>query len=138
MILINRSQRFVLGFFVGVVLVLAGILAYAPAVYASVLHPSPDAATNLEIAFLAALTGFIALQGVGVVRRWRWTFWLILVAFLAGCLRVPASTLQLLGLLPEAGPTWHVLFQGAVGLIQVGIGLALLRAYRKGGVWGAF
>jgi hypothetical protein len=35
---------------------------------------------------------------VGVVRRWRWTFWLILVAFLFGVLRVPAAVLQFTGI----------------------------------------
>jgi hypothetical protein len=43
--------------------------------------------------------------------RWRWTFWLIVVAFLFGVLRVPASILELTGVLPAAGPTWYVLFQ---------------------------
>jgi hypothetical protein len=44
------------------------------------------------MALLAALIGFITLLGVGVVRRWRcWTFWLVLVAFLAGVLRVPVA-----------------------------------------------
>ena len=127
-----------LGFFVGVILALVGILTFAPDIYGGVLHPPAQAATSLEIEFLAALIAFIALLGVGVLRRWRWTFWLILVAFLAGFLRVPASILQLLGVLPKAGPTWYVLFQGWVGLIQLGIGLALLRGYRRCGVWGAF
>jgi hypothetical protein len=48
--------------------------------------------------FLAALSAFIGLLAVGVVRRWRWTFWLILVAFLFGVLRVPVAALQLRGL----------------------------------------
>jgi hypothetical protein len=43
--------------------------------------------------------------GVGVLRRWRWTFWLVLVAFLFGVLRVPASILELMGWLPAAGPS---------------------------------
>jgi hypothetical protein len=49
---------------------------------------------------------------VGVLRRWRWTFWLILVAFLAGVLRVPVAILQLAGFLHASAPTWHVVFQG--------------------------
>lgn len=73
-----------------------------------------------------------------MLRRWRWTFWLILVAFLAGALRVPASILELAGVIPAGTPAWYVALQGAIGIIQLGIGLALLRGYRKGGVWGAF
>jgi hypothetical protein len=39
--------------------------------------------------------------GIRVVNRWRWTFWLVLVALvLGGLLRVPASALQLAGMLP--------------------------------------
>jgi hypothetical protein len=33
----------------------------------------------------------VLLLAVGVLRRWRWTFWLILVAFLAGAVRVPVA-----------------------------------------------
>src|SRR5262249_23142389 len=49
-----------------------------------------------------ALTLLLVVLGIGVVRRWRWTFWLILVAFLAGLLRVPAAILQVLGVVPPA------------------------------------
>jgi len=136
--LINRSQGLVLGFFVCAVFALVGILAFAPAVYASALRPTSWGGTSLEIAFLAVLIAFIALLGVGVVQRWRWMFWLILVAFLAGLLRVPASILELARVLPPGGPTWYVLLQGAAGLVQFVIGLALLRGYRRGGVWEAF
>jgi hypothetical protein len=87
---------------------------------------------------LAALIGFIALFGVGVVRRWRWTFWLILVAFLAGLLRVPVAILQLTGVLAADGPRWYVTFQGLLGVLQFGIGLAKVAGYRGAGVWGKF
>ena len=65
-------------------------------------------------------------------------FWLVLVAFLAGLLRVPASALQLARLLPSAGPTWYLLLQAAIGLVQFAIGLAMLVGLRKTGTWGAF
>jgi hypothetical protein len=78
------------------------------------------------------------LLAVGVVRRWRWAFWLILVAFLAGVLRVPVAILQLTGALPADAPFWYVAFQGLIGLAQLAIGLAMLAGYRRSGVWGAF
>jgi hypothetical protein len=53
-------------------------------------------------------------------------------------LRVPASLLALTGVLPAAGPTWYVLFQALVGLLQFAIGLAMLAGYRRAGVWGDF
>ena len=69
------------------------------------------------------------LLGIGVVRRWRWTFWLIVVAFIAGVLRVPASILQLSGVLPSESPSCYVLLQAIMGLMQVAIGLAMLAGY---------
>ncbi len=93
----------------------------------------------LELAFLAALSAFLVLLGVGVVRRWRWVFWLVVVAFvLGGVLRVPVSILQLSGVLPAEGPAWYVLLQAIIGLVQVAIGLAMLAGYRRSGVWGSF
>jgi hypothetical protein len=87
---------------------------------------------------VAALTVFIALLSIGVLRRWRWTFWLVLVAFLAGVLRVPLAILQLTGVLVADGPAWYVVFQGLLGVVQVMIGLAMVAGYRRAGVWGAF
>jgi hypothetical protein len=135
---INRSQVLVLGFFVGIWIALVAILTFTPDIYVQVLNPPPDSRTAVEIGFLVTLTALIAFLVVGVLNRWRWTFWLIVVAFLAGLLRAPTSILELTRVLPAAGPTWYVLLQGALGLIQFGIALALLRGYRKAGVWGAF
>jgi hypothetical protein len=96
--MVNRTQALVLGFFLLAVTSLLVILAAAPEVYDQALR-LPTGNRAVEIAFLAALISFIALLGVGVVRRWRWIFWLILVAFLAGLLRVPVpvAILQLAG-----------------------------------------
>ena len=84
------------------------------------------------------LTALFALLSTGVIRGWRWTFWLILVAFMAGILHVLAAALQLVGVMPGEGPIWYVLLQMAIGLIQFVIALAMLTGYRKAGVWGAF
>jgi hypothetical protein len=83
-----------------------------------------------------ALAGFIAVLAVGVVRRWRWTFWLLLVAFLFGVLRVPVAVLQLTGVLTASAPTWYLVFQGLLGLVQFSIGLVMVVGYRRSGVWG--
>lgn len=132
---INRSQRLVLGFFIAVTVSLAVILAVAPSVYVGVVGGDGGA---LELGFLTGLLLLIALLCAGVILRWRWTFWLIVIAFLAGVLRVPASALELAHRIPASGPTWYVIFQAIVGLFQLGIGTALLAGYRKAGVWGAF
>jgi hypothetical protein len=134
--MLNRTQALVLGFFVLAVTSLLVILVAVPEVYDQALG-LPTGSRVVEIALLAALVGFIALLGVGVLRRWRWTFWLILVAFLAGVLRVPVAILQLAGVLRASSPTWYVVFQGLIGLGQLAVGLAMLAAYRRAGVWGA-
>ena len=134
----NRSQGLVIGFFVGAVISLTAILAIAPETYAQTLGASGAPAAGTEIAFLASLVVFIGFITLGVFRRWRWTFWLIVVAFLAGLLRVPASGLELAGILPKNGPAWYLLLQAVVGLVQFVIGLMLVAGYRKEGIWGRF
>jgi hypothetical protein len=135
--MVNRTQALVLGFFLMALVSLVVILVAAPEVYDQALR-LPGAGGVEEVALLAALTGFIALLAVAVVRRWRWAFWLILVAFLAGVLRVPVAVLQLTGALPADVPNWYVAFQGLIGVVQLAIGLAMLAGYRRSGVWGAF
>ncbi len=133
---VNRTQALVLGFLVLAWLGLVAILALAPAVYDQALRQLGGQGRQADFAFLAALSSFLALLTVGVLRRWRWVFWLVVVAFLLGVLRVPAALLQLTGVLPPDGPTWYVLLQGLVGAVQLVIGLALLAGYRRSGVWG--
>ena len=128
--MVNRTQALVLGFFLVAWMSLLTILVAAPEVYDQALR-LPGAGGAAEIAFLAALTAFIALLAVAVVRRWRWAFWLIMVAFLAGVLRVPVAILQLTGAFPADTPSWYVAYQGLIGL-------AMLAGYRRSGVWGAF
>jgi hypothetical protein len=136
--IINRSQALVLGFFGAIWIALLLILAFAPGIYIDTLKPPPETRTLVEIGFLTALTVLIAVLVVGILRRWRWVFWLIVVAFLAGLLRVPATILELAGVLPAGGPGWYVVLQGVIGVGQFTIALALLLGYRKSGVWGAF
>ena len=129
-----------LGFFILAWASLVTILLAAPEVYDQALQfPASSDRRLFELAFLAALSAFLVLLGVGVVRRWRWMFWLVIVAFvLGGVLRVPVSILQLSGVLPAEGPAWYVLLQAIIGLVQVAIGLAMLAGYRRSGSWGSF
>jgi hypothetical protein len=134
---LNHTQQLVLSFFVFAWSALVVILVVAPEVYEEALQ-LPGGERELSAAgFLAAISGFLMLLGIGVVRRWRWTFWLVLVAFILGVLRVPASALQLAGLLSPQGPVWYMLLQGFIGLVQFAIGLAMLAGYRRAGVWGS-
>jgi len=135
--MVNRTQALVLGFLLLAWASLLAILAAAPEVFDQALR-LPDGDRTARIAFLTALTSFLALLAVGVVRRWRWTFWLILVAFGFGVLRVPLAILQLTGVLSVSTPSWYVLLQGLIGLAQFAIAFAMLVGYRRSGVWGTF
>jgi hypothetical protein len=136
--IVNRTQGLVLGFFLTVLGSLVAIRAAAPEVYDQALRLPPSWPRWTATAFLSALAAFIVVLSVGVLRRSRWTFWLILVAFLAGVLRVPVAVLQLTGVLSASAPAWYVVFQGLIGVAQLAIGLAMLAGYRRSGVWGAF
>jgi hypothetical protein len=102
--MVNRTQALVLGFFLVVLASLVIILAAAPEIYDQALRIPSDSPRWMALTFLAVLAVFIGLLAIGVLRRWRWTFWLILVAFLAGVLRVPVAGLQLTGVLAADGP----------------------------------
>lgn len=135
--MVNRSQALVLGFTAAAWLLLLVLLWLDPSIYASALRPLSSSPWT-DLIFVAILTAFLALLAIGIIRRWRWMFWLITVAFCAGVLRVPASALELSGVLPAGGPGWYEILQGAIGIVQLVIGVALIRGYRKEGVWGRF
>lgn len=134
----NRTQRLVLGFFAAVWVALVAILLTAPEIYDSTLRLGPGAHLLPDLAFLVAISVLIAIVVIAVLNRWRWAFWLVVIAFLFGILRVPASALQLMNVLPTGGPTWYVLLQAAIGVGQFVIALAMIAGYRRAGVWGAF
>jgi len=135
---LNRTQLLVIGFFVLVWIALVAILILAPQVYMTTLRQAGAGDRAIEASFVIALSALIALLVIGVVRRWRWTFWLVLVAFAFGALRIPASVLQLAAIVPATGPTWYEALQGAIGLAQLLIALAMFAGYRKARVWGGF
>jgi hypothetical protein len=137
----NRTKALVLTLFAVYWVTVVVIFVVARDLYDSLLPQAMRLSGNLRLAELYTLLVFTALFAVlatGIIRGWRWTFWLILVVFLIGIVRVPTSALQLAGIVPRQGPGWYVVFQAIVGLIQFGIALAMLAGYRKAGVWGAF
>ncbi len=136
---LNLTQKLVLGFFVVAWAALVVILVAAPGIYDQALRLPGGERELPALGFLAVLSAFLLLLAIGVVRCWRWTFWLILGAFLVGgVLRVPASILQLSGVLAADFPGWYVLLQALIGVVQVAIGLAMLVGYRRAGTWGDF
>jgi cell division protein FtsW (lipid II flippase) len=136
--MVNRTQALVLGFFLMALTSLVVIVAAAPDIYDQALRLPSNSPRWMALTLLAGLGVFIGLLAISVLRRRRWTFWLILVAFLAGVLRVPVAGIQLTGVLAADGPTWYVVFQGLLGVLQFAIGLAMVAGYRRAGIWGAF
>ena len=134
----NRTQRLVLGFFAVVWITSVAILITSPGIYDGTLNLGPGVHVVADLAFLILISVLITLVGIGVVKRWRWVFWLIVVAFIFGIVRVVASALQLMNVLPAVGPAWYIGLQAAIGVVQFFIALAMIAGYRKGGVWAAY
>ena len=77
----------------------------------------------------------LAVLLVGVRLHWRWLFWLLLIAFGAMILDIPATILQLTGVVPSLFPVWYSLCRMGVSLLAVIIAAWMLSIYRHYGVW---
>ena len=135
---INRTQGMVLGFFVYAWVTLAVSLVLSPSVREMTLRRLPGTGTPVLIAFLVGLLGFLTVLAIGVVRRSRWLFWLLLLAFAAGLARLPLAVLQLSSRMSPEGPDWYVVLQGVTGVAQAGLAFAMFAGYRRAGPWGAY
>ena len=125
------TQRVVAAFFIGVWTLLIGLRFVAEDTIRVALGLE-EPAISLFIVGITALIGVLLL---GIVRRWRWVFWIVLVASLGGALRIVGSALELAGLIATALPAWYVLLQGAIGAVQVGVAAVMIQRYRRGGIW---
>ena len=137
----NRTKVLVLALFASYWVFLVVLLVVARGFYDSQLPQTVRLPGNnqrpVEIGTLLVATALFAVLSIGVIRSWRWTFWLILIVFLVGIVRVPAAALQLARIVPRQDPAWSAALQAVVGLMQFVIALAMLAGYRKAGVWGA-
>jgi hypothetical protein len=138
----NRTKVLVLALFAGYWVVVVVLLVAARGFYDSQLPQAVRLPGNNqwpgEIGTLLVVTALFAVLSTGVIRSWRWTFWLILIVFLVNIVRVPGAALQLAGIVPRQDPAWSAVLQVVVGLMQFVIALVMLAGYRKAGVWGAF
>jgi len=134
----RRLERMLIAFFVVCALFVVGVYITAPSIYTQGLMLSsgqtdryPFPATLLLVGLLV----FIALIIVGVLRHWRWLFWLLLVAFGFSILQIPATILQLVGVFPDSFPVWYSLSRMGVALVEVGLAVWMIQIYRSYGVW---
>lgn len=132
----TRTKVLVVAFFTTYWLIVVATLLAARPLYDEILRLSGNQA-RAEIPAFVILTALFGTLSIGVVRGWRWTFWLILVVFMVGLLRAAYSALQLAGIAPTQGPTWYVVLPGLIGLVQFGIAVVMLADYRKVGGWGS-
>ena len=135
---INRTQWLVLAFFLAVWVTAITILAVSPHIYRPGLARAPGSLQVAEIVFVVALSGLIGATSAGVAWRWRWLFWVILVVFLLGVLRVPVTVLELSGQMAASSPAWYIAVQGVAAVVQFAIAVLMLAGYRRSGVWEAF
>jgi hypothetical protein len=133
----NRRQALVLTFVLVAWLSLVALSVLAQSQYLRALRLEPDDG-QIGLAAFAGITLLIGFVSLGVVRRWRWLFWLILIAFLAGSVRLVVSLLELAGVVPASMPVWYSAYQGCLGIVQVIIALLMLRGYWHAGICGAF
>jgi nitrate reductase NapE component len=137
----NRTKVLVLALFAGYWVVVVVLLVVARGFYDSQLPQAMRLPGNNqrpgEIGTLLLVTALFAVLSTGVIRGWRWTFWLIVIVFLVDIVRVPAAALQLAGIVPRQDPAWSTVLQAVFGLMQFVIALAMLAGYRKSGIWAA-
>jgi hypothetical protein len=134
----RRLQAAIIVFFSAVALSLLIVYAVHPEVYVQVLGakaPATERYPLVATAFCAAILLFIAVLVVGVVRRWRWLYWLLALAFTISALQVPAGALELAGVLPDPFPAWYTIYRSVVALAEAALGIWLLVVWRRWGVW---
>jgi hypothetical protein len=136
---IQRLSAVLIAFFVLAVLSVLVVYFADPSVYTKALMLESTTADRYPLAaklFLVALLIFITAVIIGVIHHWRWLFWLLLLANSFSILEVPATILQLTGVIPDPYPVWYSLYRMGIALIQVGIAVWMLRIYFQYGVWG--
>jgi hypothetical protein len=131
-------ERTLLAFFVLAASSAVVVYLAAPAIYTNLLLLHPASTERYPAPVTLALVGIllvIAVSMVGVVRHWRWLFWLLLLAFGASILDIPVTILQVMGALPNVFPLWYSLVRMGAALPEIALAVWMLRIYRRHGVW---
>ena len=137
-LLVRRLERLLLAFFLLAALFLVVVYVAAPSMYTQTLLLQPSLTDRYPLPvtlFLVVIVVFLAILIVGVVRHWRWVFWLLLVAFGGMILEIPATILQLTGVFPSLFPVWYSLCRMGVAMMAVAIAVWMGQIYRHHGVW---
>ena len=137
-----RSARWLsitlIAYFAAMGVILVAVYLTAPEIYEQMLADGTGAGgvqRSAVTAFLAAVLVFVAVLIVGVLRRWRWVFWLVLAAFGMSVFSILSVALELIGVIPSATPFWYGLLRISADAIEVPIAVWMFRVYRRYGVW---
>ena len=133
----GRLERAIMAFFILAALSLLTVYVADPAIYQSLsLMPSPADRYPVPVTlFLVGIFAVIALLILGVVRHWRWLFWLMLVAFSCSALQMPVTLLQIADVLSSSDPLWYGLFRMGVAMVELALAVWMIHIYRHEGVW---
>ena len=133
-----RLERTVIAFFILAAISLLVVYVTSPSIYAQSLSLTSSPANRYPVPvtlFLVGILAVIALLILGVVRHWRWVFWLMLIAFAGSALHIPITLLQMTGVLPSADPLWYGLFRTGVTVVELALAVWMIHIYRHEGVW---
>ncbi len=133
-----RLERTVIAFFILAAISLLVVYVTSPSIYAQSLSLTSSPADRYPVPvtlFLVGILVLIALLILGIVRHWRWVFWLMLIAFAGSALHIPITLLQMTGVLPSADPLWYGLFRTGVTVVELALAVWMIHIYRHEGVW---
>ena len=133
-----RLERTVIAFFILAAISLLVVYVTSPSIYAQSLSLTSSLANRYPVPvtlFLVGILAVIVLLILGVVRHWRWVFWLMLIAFAGSALHIPITLLQMTGVLPSADPLWYGLFRTGVTVVELALAVWMIHIYRHEGVW---
>jgi len=108
-----------------------------PAIYAPSLSLTSSPADRYPVPvtlFLVGILVLITLLILGVVRHWRWVFWLMLVAFAGSALQIPVTLQQIADVLPTADPLCYGLFRMGSAVVELALAVWMISIYRREGI----
>jgi hypothetical protein len=133
-----RLEMAVIAFFILAAISLLVVYATDPAIYAQTLQLASSPGDRYPVPvtlFLVGILTMIAVLTLGVLRHWRWLFWLMLVAFLGSAIQIPVTLLQVTGVLPTPYPLWYSLLRMGTGVVELALAVWMIQVYRHEGVW---
>jgi hypothetical protein len=137
-VIVQRLETVLIAFFVLAGLFVLVVYLADPSIYTKTLMFEPSTSDRYPLPatlFLVAILVFISVLIFGVLRHWRWLFWLLLVAFGFQILAIPTAILQLTGIVTSIFPVWYTLSRMCVSLIQIGVAVWMVRIFYHYGVW---